>query len=246
MGNIKKLRMGDMRIGKNHLGQANYHAFLFLFQASKSDIIDIVSKQDAKAGALFKKISEELSLFDMITLFPMTTSSLEAALGAFLEEEVGYVESERAIITYRDMGTGSPIIVGRVTRDNYDELRDAIMKTNHAQIDLKKDVPLKADNDEVLKKWQEAEKMNQDLQEKTDTDDCTFGNMISKLCSAGIGIDFRNVWDLTIFQAINYFQELGYLHGVHLSERVFSIHGGDNFNMNDWMKNIYSANSKKG
>lgn len=246
VGSIKKLRMGDLLTGKDRIGQANYHAFIFLMQASKNDIIDIVTKQDAKAGALFKKFSEEMSLFDLITLFPATASSLIAAFDTFLEEEVGYVEAEKAIVTYRDVGTGSPIIVGRITRDNYDELRDAIMKTNHAQLDSKKDLAVKAKNADILKKWEEAEKMNQDLQEKTDTDDCTFGNIVSKLCSAGIGITFQNVWDLTIFQAINHFQEMGFLHGVHMSERVFSIHGGDNFNINDWMKNVYSANLKKG
>ena len=245
VGSIKKLRMRDLCSGKDHVGIADYHAYLFILQASKQNIVDVISKQDNKAGVLFKKFSNELSLFEMIMLFPVTASALIGALDMFLEEDVWYSETEKAIVTYRDMGSGAPVILGRVTKDNYDELRDAILKTNHASVN-KEEAPAIAETDDIMKKWEQAEKMNQDLQEKTDSDDYSFGNIVSKLCSAKMGITYQNVWDLTIFQAINAFHELGYQFGIHLSERVFSIHGGDHFNMNDWMKNIYSANVKKG
>lgn len=248
VGHIKRVKLGELRNSEDSIGLTCYNGMLFLFHATKQDIVDTV--EDASTKSLLQKLIDkpDISVYDIILLLPSVRGALQESLSYFLEEGVFYDEKSHSFITYVvSDDKPDPTIVGEITRNNFDEFREVLLQTNHISFDKKQDAAVTGNN-ELLKKWEYAEKMNRDLQNKTDNDDnATLGNVISKLCSAGTGITFANVWDLTVYQAYDQFAQIGYLRSINISERIFTIHGGDNFEFNSWMNTLHSSDkSQKG
>lgn len=246
IGHIKRVKLGELRTGGDNVGLLYYNAMLFLLQASKSDLVSMIESEATKN--LVKGLTEksDVTVYDIVALVPSIRGALYETLSYYLEENVTYDERSRTFITFKkERKDSEPMVVGSITRDNYDEFRDVVLQMNHLSFDKKQDV-VKTDNDELLKKWKYAEQMDNDLQNKSSTEDASIGNVISKLCASGIGISFENVWDLTVYQAYDQFAQLGYLHGIHLSERIYTIHGGDNFNFGSWMESLHRQIPQKG
>ena len=89
---------------------------------------------------------------------------------------------------------------------------------------------------EVLKALEAFKKYEN--QEKSDNSkDYTLQNIISKMCISGCGYNLLNIYDLSIWQLLDQFQAYSQNRISRITERSFSIWGGEDFDFGLWLKN---------
>ena len=99
--------------------------------------------------------------------------------------------------------------------------------------------PVKHSSAQAQELWERAQQYLKEESAKAPPDkNMNLGNIISKLCAASTSYNLFNIYDLTIFQLYDQFFQYGYLRAMNLNEMAFSNHGGENFDMQGWLKPI--------
>lgn len=244
VGRIRKVKLEELQNDGEHIGLPFYISFIYILGANKKTAKEILKTLGDYSDALIEKISSQTDVYDMLMMSTTTIRAMLDALSFFICEDIKFDPSSNTFIVYKTK-EGQIEQVGIVDKNNFADVRDVILESNCLSYNAKADVEAVSDDNELLKKWKEAEAMNQDLQQKTDTEDAAFGNVISKLCASNVGINFENVWNLTVYQAIDQLQQLGYLRNVELAERSFSIYGGEHYDANEWLHSIQAKSHRK-
>lgn len=218
------------------IGYMKYSSFVNLFAWDKERFIQH-AKAQFKALRLFED-KEQISYFDMLTLLPMTQDLLREAMSFFIDETVTWDDKERNFVM-TDKLSGKAI--GKVDRKNFETLANVILQLNYVTANKTMKTKEQKSSKTAESRWEKAQEfLAKQSQKKKQEDDAVYsiGNIISKLCSVHNTYNLLNVYELTVFQLYDQFAQYCLLHDSSLSERIFTIHGGNDFKPNEWMKQI--------
>ena len=207
-----------------------YNTYLAVLTWDREDFLKFVSPNQA---ALFDK-SDKLNLFDiMATLKPDFRELLRSALAFFIKETIVWEEKQNCFLTLDD----NEEIVGKIDRDNFDEVRDMALQMNY--MNLGRMAEPKHASAKAKKYWEIEQQQRKDALKRSGGNKYMgIGNLISKLCAAPGGYTFHNIYDLTVYQLYDQFFQYSHLRSRDLMENAHATHGGDKFNYGDWMKPV--------
>lgn len=184
--------------------------------------------------------TKDKSKFDLISQIPIGREIFAKVLSLFFINRIGFEESEQAFILLKfdeDKEAQSDILEGFVTKDKFDLYCDIMRQLMH---DSLKEVQSQEDYSnkppEVIKALETFHKYEN--QEKSKNfKDYTLSNIISKMCTGNSGYNLLNIYDLSVWQLYDQFQSYAQNRISRISERSFSIWGGDKFDFDLWLKN---------
>lgn len=141
---------------------------------------------------------QNISLYEIILL--CTPQFLFGLLNFFIEEDIELDSETFQFIVYKEKNTTKEV-VGMVTKENFDALRNQILKIlglKPVGIEKKK----KYKNERVRRLCEKIEREKaKNEQAKKVNDDYSLENMIRKYCTYNnVGINILNVWDMTFYQ----------------------------------------------
>ena len=157
-------------------------------------------------------------------------------LSLFFINKVGFEDSANAFILL-PMDKTDNTLQGYITNDNFDLYISIIGQLLHDTKSLpEKQEGLSDKPPEVLKALKAFKKYEN--QEKSDSyKDYTLQNIISKMCVAGCGYTLLNIYNLSIWQLLDQFQAYSQNRISRITERSFSVWGGEDFDFGLWLKN---------
>jgi flagellin-specific chaperone FliS len=210
-----------------------YNFYLNILSWDTKDFFKYVTLTNPRcADKLIKH--EKLNVFDAMILTDFR-NLLKEILGVFITEKIEWNEKDREYLTIGDNGKK----VGIINRENFKEVEDMILQTNYIGVGDTKEKEVKFLSDKAREAWEKTQfALKNQKQNPSEDKSLKIANIISKLCVVSNTYNLLNVYDLTIFQLYDQFFQCEYIRAMNLSERVYSNHGGENFNMRDWLKPI--------
>jgi len=222
------------------IGTWTYNLYISLLAWDREKIINFLKMS---TGRKLSKLEDntKLEVFDILTIIEGSRELLRKAIAFFMLEDVVWNEEDRAFIT---MDGETNDYIGRVDRNNFEEVRDMMLQMNYINLG-ESAKPLKHSSDKARELWEKAQEyLKKESKKNTQEKEMNLGNIISKLAIASHSYNLLNIYNLTVFQLYDQFFQCGYLRGMELNERAYTIHGGEKFNMKDWLKPI--INIKEG
>lgn len=238
IGHIKSPLLKDI-CSYNGIGHDTYNVFINFLTWNANDVQKFNALSKVRGAEKLNTITS-LTAFDAATLLPDTRKLFNAILSFFIVERVIWKEEERKFVTVA-VQDDEPQVVGEITKNNYDELRKLILQVNFIGIDKDDAPPVTHSSEHSKMLWEMAQDFLKKQAEKSNTEDKPehhIGNIISKICAVHPSYNLFNIYDLTIFQLYDTFFQVGYLRSINLTEQVFSNHGGDDFEFENWLKPI--------
>lgn len=216
------------------IGSWNYNLFLSALSWSKEDVIKFLRVSTHQPLKALDK-ADKLNTFDIFCIREYERRLLQDAMSFFITEEILWNEKKRCFETYtKENGK----YVGTINRNNYEEVKDMMLQMNYINVG-KSANPAKHSSEKAKNLWEIAQQRLKEQSAKAgEKKETTLGNVISKICAAGIGYNLLNIYELTVFQLYDQFFQYGYLRVSDLNERAFTIHGGKNFKIEAWLKPI--------
>lgn len=230
VGHLRPTRLKELQPTRG-IGIWNYNMYVNILAWQKEDFLKTIKATMDKKGDILD--NDKLNVFDVMTLISMSRDLLQRALDFFIREEVLWDDKSRVFIT-----KNGEDVIGKISRDNFDEVRDAMLKLNY--IGLGKEAkPVGYSSKAAERAWLRAQQyLKQESLKKSEDKTMSLGNIISKLCAASPSYNLLNVYELTIFQLYDQFFQCGYLRAMNLNEMAFSNHGGKDFDIQAWIKPI--------
>lgn len=236
VGHIRSPYLHELVLGDDGMPRkAMYNAYLGVLSWDREAVLKYM--KDKQFRGVDKMERSTLSVFDIATLWPRTRELFNEALSFFIVERVAWDEDGRYFTVTND----DEFIVGTVSRENFDEVRRAILQMNYIGLD-KEASPIKHSSGASKELWEKAQKHLKDLAKNDagkDKPEYHLSNIVSKVCAAHHSYNLFNIYNLTIFQLYDTFFQIGYLRSSNLSERIFSNHGGEKFKFENWLKPIF-------
>lgn len=215
------------------IGTWTYNLYLNLLAWDKNEVINFMK---LSTGKKLKSLegNDKLSLFDVISLIEQPRKLLQKAMAFFVDEVISWDEGTRSFLLKNDLDED----VGRINRENFEEVRDMMLQMNYINIG-ESAKPVKHSSQQAQELWERAQQyLKEESAKATPDKNMNLGNIISKLCAASTSYNLLNIYDLTVFQLYDQFFQYGYLRAMNLNEMAFSNHGGENFDMQAWLKPI--------
>lgn len=235
VGHIRSPLLNDIKPNTG-IGYRTYNLYLNFLTWDKEHLLKYDRLMQFRGAGKLNR--ECFNFFDIAILLPQTREFCRGILSFFMVEDLVWDEKGRR---YLAMTSGEvPEVVGEINRDNFEEVRKLMLQFNFVGLD-KDDTPAAHSTNKAKELW---EKMQGFLKEQAETSanedkpGYRLSNIISKICAIHPSYNLLNIYDLTVFQLYDSFFQLGYMRSVDLSERIFSTHGGDKFNFEDWIKPI--------
>ena len=219
------------------IGYRTYNLYLNFLTWNKEQLLkyDRLMQYTKNISKLNKEI---FNAFDVATLLTPTRETYRGVLSLFLVEDLIWDEEKHR---YLSVSAEDPNeVIGEINRDNFDEVRDLMLQFNFIGLD-KSDAPIAHSNDKAKELWERAQiflKKQSQNEAKANKPEYHLSNIISKTCAIHPSYNLLNIFNLTVFQLYDSFFQLGYLRSVDLNERIFSNHGGEKFNFEDWLSPI--------
>lgn len=232
VGHVKSPKLKELN-PTSGIGMWKYNLYLNILSWDKEEFLRFIR---AAGHRSFRALDDpRVEVFNAMTLFKDTRELLQNAMAFFINEKLEWDSEKKNYVITNDAGAD----IGIISRNNFEEVRDALLQLNYINVN-KKEEQIKHSSKKSEELWKIVQKnLKEQAKKEPQNDDLRFGNVISKLCSVGIGYTLLNVYDLTVFQLYDQFFQYGYLRAMDLNERAFTIHGGDKFNMQDWLKPIF-------
>lgn len=182
-----------------------------------------------------------LTVFDIATLIKPMRDFFQEIFSFFMLEDCAWNEDHRCYLVYASSEDGDgQVITGTINKENFEDVRKCILQLNFIGLDSS-ETNITHSSERSAELWARAQQHLQEQAQKTQNEkkpEYDIGNIVSKVCAAHSSYNLLNVYKLTVFQLYDAFFQLGYIRGYDLSERIFSTHGGDKFNFEDWLKPI--------
>lgn len=233
LGHVHSPHLRDLKpsIG---IGNFRYKLFLNFFAWDKEQFLKYAKVISLRGLSAFEG-KENLEVFDVMTIIPVTREMLHKAASFFVDEKIQWDERHHCFTT-TDMDGN---IIGKIDRNNFKELSNVVLQLNYIGLDKDK-APAKFTSDLAKSRWEAAQEFlkKQSQQPVEEKAEYQLGNIISKLCAIHNSYNLLNIFDLTVFQLYDQFFQCCYLRSVDINERIFTIHGGEKFEMDDWLKTI--------
>lgn len=234
MGHVHSPRLYEILSPKG-IGLSKYALYVDLFAWNKDKFLSYAKQTSLKGLQAFDK-ADKLECYDVMTLLAPVRVLLSEAISFFMDEINIWDDKERAFII---LNTNNER-VGIINRNNFQQLADIILELNYITKDKKK-MSNKESSKIAQSRWEEAQKFikqQKPNKKENQNSEYSLGNIISKLCCMHSSYNLTNVFNLTIYQLYDQFAQVSYLRRVNLEERIFTIHGGDKFKPDNWLKTI--------
>lgn len=208
-----------------------YYFAKVLLDNERSNIVNILNSVSDNIPPL-----ENSSLFEEIIRTENRRNLFAKVLSLFFINRIGFDDSVSAFLLLPIDETDNTL-QGYINNDTFDLYLSIIGQLLH---DIKS-LPEKREDysgkpPEVLKALEAFKKYEN--QEKSDNSkDYTLQNIISKMCISGCGYNLLNIYDLSIWQLLDQFQAYSQNRISRITERSFSIWGGEDFDFGLWLKN---------
>ena len=223
------------------IGFHNYTMFINVLSITFEEMLDVVKFRDAY-NTMSSEEKSKISIYDLILLETDFIQLFLQIFNFFIDGTTVYNGSEKSfwILSCTDIKSLSDIdkkdIVGKIGRDNYHDLCQMILIINFVKTsvdDISKVKSKKAR--EIMEKIRaEKAKLKKNVENGKDY---SLGNVISKVASNSNGINFVNIWRLTIYQLYNEFYEITYKKLSDMKNMNHAFAGGE-MNFMDWIKAI--------
>ena len=233
IGHFKSPQLKELK-PTSGIGNWMYTFYLNVLSWDKEDFLQYAASAAVHQVPLLEK-STQLTVFDVMTLQADFRTLLQQALSFFIVEKLEWQEKEFKFSVL----DASEKSIGSICRKNFDTVRDVCLQMNYINLDKSNSDTLKHTNAKTKALWEAAQAhLKQQSKLSSGNKNYTIGNIISKLCAAGIGYTFHNIYDLTVYQLYDAFFQYGYLRAMNLNMAAFANHGGKQFDINDWLKPI--------
>ena len=218
------------------VGYRAYNIYLNILSWDKDHLLKY--GQLMQYRGIDKLNNDKFTFFDIATLLPQTRELCRGVLSFFMVEDIAWDEKNRRFVALTSDET--PEITGEINRDNFEYVRQLMLQLNFIGLD-KDDAPVAHSSNTAKDLWEKTQgflKKQAESEVHEDKPEYHLSNIISKVCVIHPSYNLLNVYGLTVFQLYDTFFQLGYMRSTDLSERIFSTHGGDKFNFEDWLKPI--------
>lgn len=181
-------------------------------------------------------LTQGASVFEELIKTETRQNLFAKVLSLFFINRVAFENSAKAFVLL-PIDEDKNELEGCITGETFDLYISLIGQLLHeAKPTLNEKEDLSGKPPEVLKALAAFEKYEK--KEKGDNyKDYILQNIISKMCAVGSGYTLLNIYDLTVWQLFDQFQAYAQNRISRLTERSFSIWGGENFDFGLWLKN---------
>jgi len=227
VGHLRSPQLNEL--GPDGIGINTYNMYIFIMKSGATQIAQVLNIDDS-----------QIDTYNMIITDASLRALFREALDFFISETVFFDQEAGCYVVANilDDEESVPQIVGYISKENFDDVRTAILELNYIPISTT-DIKTEFSSSAAEEAWKKMQAYEQQLDKKTMQDESlTLGNFISKLCVIHPSYNLLNVYDLTVFQFYDAFYQCSYMRSISFSEAIVSNHGGDSFHFEDWMKPI--------
>ena len=221
-------------IAPNHM--QNFMAYSLIANvlfAKKTEIISIA--QALGNHNLYHTLKQvdiaNATKYNLIVCSQDLRNALCAALPLFFCNQISYSDPLGFIICSED----GKQIVGNINNDNYQLIEDLLKQLLHCASEYS-DTQLQYASDKAEALWEQTTKYAEKEKSDINAKDYEIGNIISKLCTCGIGYTVFNIYNLTVYQLYDQFSAYMQNRISQLSENAYAHNGGEDFDFNSWLR----------
>ena len=234
VGHLRSPQLKELKPTQG-IGTWNYNLFLSMLSWDKQEFINFFQTLTKKKLKKLEK-NPKITVFDAMILIDESRKLLHNAMAFFICEDLIWDAKNYRFAACVDNDPKK--IIGYISRDNFDDVKDMILQLNYIGVD-EKAAPTSHSSDKAKELWEKAQQYLKECRAKAKPKEgYSLGNIISKMCAAPTGYNLSNIYELTVFQLYDQFFQYGYLRAMNLNEMAFSNHGGKNFDMQAWIKPI--------
>lgn len=210
-------------------GFVNYGFASTIFGTTKNEMVE----QFKKIQIEIPKEILELSKFQILISNDFLIQLFKNALSYFLVENIKFENNLKVFGVYNGNDFNAENIIGYIGEDNFDIIENIIQQLMGQKIE--DDKPEKFASELARKAWEMRKEYEKDLKTNS-AGGFDLGTMISKLCVAGIGYTFFNIYDLTVYQLFDAFSSYANMRIANLCDNAYAHNGGDKHDVMLWAK----------
>lgn len=217
----------------------NYSLYALVTQilfGSKNDIIEVGKNigDNHTYKDLIEPDIEMTSKFNLIINSVDLREALCKALTLFFCNKIVFSPEHQAFLVLSVIDDKVDI-VGSINEDNYLFVEDLLKQLLHCESEYS-DKELKFSSDKAKELWDKVSQAEEKEKADVNARDYEIGNIVSKLCVCGIGYTVENIYKLTVYQLYDQFSAYIQNRISQLSENAYAHNGGENFDMNSWLR----------
>lgn len=178
---------------------------------------------------------EVISKFNLIINSIDLRDALCQAFALFFCNKIGYSVQTESFWVFEIIDEKS-VQVGVINNDNYLLVEDLLKQLLHCESEYD-DEDVEYENEATKALWERAEAYEKNNKQSINSENYAIDNIISKLCTCGIGYTVSNIYDLTVYQLYDQFSSYIQNRISQLSENAYAHNGGENFDVMGWLKN---------
>lgn len=183
-----------------------------------------------------------LTKFDLVINDESFRTIIQSALNFFLKNPVEYYTEYEAFVSTREEN-GEKIALGAINKENYAEVVEIILQRVHITPDDNEiDDIKKVKNKRGLKIYEKIMKGRKSLKKaKANNPDLTMANIIASVATRSNGLNWTNIWKITVFQLFDEFERLQIEDQYNIASIQVAAWGDKDkkFKVGLWNKNIY-------
>lgn len=210
-------------------GEELYNYYIYVLLYTKSQIAEVSNIQ------LTDEVLEELNTTPLF-LFMVADSgmreALKDALSFFLNEDIVFDETSVSFLT---LTPGTKDVVGCINCNNYETVRDLILQRNY--MSPQKEGMVKKKSKKVLEREAKLAAGRKKSKKHKDRENAMrLDNIASKLAARSYSMNIQDVYNLTVYQLYDQFNELNISLQIDTILTRWSVWGKDEFDFSIWCR----------
>ena len=183
-----------------------------------------------------------LTKFDLVINDESFREIIKSALNFFLKTPVEYYPKYESFISTSEEN-GEKVALGVINKNNYSDVIDVILQRVHIIPDENEiDDIKKVKNKRGLKIYEKIMKGRKSFKKaKANNPDLTMANIIASVATRSYGLNWTNIWKITVFQLFDEFERLQIDDQYDIASIQVAVWGDKEkkFKVGLWSKNIY-------
>lgn len=239
--NIGHVKCPTLReIWNPNITYQSYQAFISLLAMTSQNYHEVVNLSNSSwYKILSNEEKENITVFDIIIEESEIQQKFYDVFNFFFVENIIWDSHNNIYITYMDLDENKKIIpTGFIYKKNFSELCDIILQKcgiirNDSDIDISK-----IKNKRALEIFKKIQKARKQISVKHDKD-LELPNIIAKVAVKAKSINYLNIWDLTVFQLQEQFNQECQNVMFDINSISVAAYGNEKntFKGNEWYKN---------
>lgn len=237
IGKVKSPFLKDLLPSYNPENWNNYMLLNMIVNSTNKQLYDFFTNMGLISVGTFNDLQlQDVTKYQLITCDETIRVLFMITIKLVLCDEINY-SSDHSSFFITSTKEDKKVMVGALTENNFDMFLKIISQLFHQEDASNGNSTAGKGTDIAEQWWKEAEKYEKEIakQDNTNNTDFAISNIISKVCSLGIGYTFFNVFDLTLYQLIEIISNYCNFRYSNLNDRIFSIHGGDEHDALAWL-----------